>query len=561
MKILVFVKQIPDVNDIKFDENTKRIIRSGVKLMINSFDKKAVEEAVRLKEKYNYETYVATMGPPQAADVLKDSMKMGIDHGILISDKNFGGSDTYITSKILSEVVRIIKPDLVLTGKYSLDGETSQVPPEIAYLSKYNFKSSISGIEINNNAVITRDEDNGINTMEIELPAVLSVSEKINRARSVPDVPLKEDIKIYDSSTIQNINGRDSPTEVIDTYGMDSYRKNEIIDFNKFLDIMGSVKNISAKINSYKKLYDYDSDEIFLGLAIDDSVTARQIASKIAEINGKKMKIVIIGNVEPEDLDGMACHEYIYLKNSDNLYISEYVINYIKNNGVKHILCPSNLNGRDISSYIAASLGLGLTADCVDVSIEDDKMIQHKPSFGGGIIAVIRSKTSPDIATVRKGMFKIKYESYDYFVNIMNATKMEKVRHISYENIDSRFNKLNTNIIFGIGTGIKRDHVNRLIEIADKMHASIGATRKIVDMHLIPRQFQIGLTGVSISPELYIAIGISGADNHIVGTRYPEKIIAVNNDREANIFRHSDYGLIMDSSEFIDKLYNYVNKI
>ena len=347
MKILVFVKQIPDVNDIKFDENTKRIIRSGVKLMINSFDKKAVEEAVRLKEKYNYETYVATMGPPQAADVLKDSMKMGIDHGILISDKNFGGSDTYITSKILSEVVRIIKPDLVLTGKYSLDGETSQVPPEIAYLSKYNFKSSISGIEINNNAVITRDEDNGINTMEIELPAVLSVSEKINRARSVPDVPLKEDIKIYDSSTIQNINGRDSPTEVIDTYGMDSYRKNEIIDFNKFLDIMGSVKNISAKINSYKKLYDYDSDEIFLGLAIDDSVTARQIASKIAEINGKKMKIVIIGNVEPEDLDGMACHEYIYLKNSDNLYISEYVINYIKNNGVKHILCPSNLNGID----------------------------------------------------------------------------------------------------------------------------------------------------------------------------------------------------------------------
>ncbi len=558
MKILVFIKQIPDINDIKFDENTKRIIRSGVKLMINSFDKKAVEEAIRLDEKYNCDTYVATMGPPQAMDILKDSIKMGIKHGILISDKNFGGSDTYVTSRILSEAVKIIKPDLVLTGKYSLDGETSQVPPEIACLSNYNFKSSISGIEIKNNSVtITRDEDNGIRTMEMELPAVLSVSEKINRARPVPNIQIKEEIKIYDSSIIKNISGKESPTEVIDTYKIEDSRKNEFIDFNKFIDILNSSKN-NIKNNNYDKLYDHDSDEIFLGLAVDDSITSREISSKIAEINNNKMKIVFIGNIDPEKIDGMSCHEYIYLKDSDNLYISEYVINYIRNNNVKHILCPSNLNGRDISSYIAASLGLGLTADCVDISLKDGKMIQYKPSFGGGIIAVIRSKTSPDIATVRKGMFKIKYESYDYFVDIVNAEKKEKITEISYDSIGNKFNKLNTNIIFGIGTGVKRDYINKLMEIADKMHASIGATRKVVDMHLIPRQFQIGLTGISISPELYIAIGISGADNHIVGIRYSKKIVAVNT-KKSDIFKHSDYGLIMDSSEFIDKLYDYIN--
>jgi len=560
LKILVFVKQIPDINDIKFDENTKRIIRSG-KLMINSFDKKAVEEAIKLKEKYNYETYVATMGPPQAIDVIKDSMKMGIDHGILISDRNFGGSDTYITSRILSDVIKIIKPDIVLTGKYSLDGETSQVPPEIAYLSNYNFQSSISNIEINNNKIIiSRDEDNGINTMEIDLPVVLSVSEKINRARPVPDVPLKEEIKIYDSNLIKNINGKDSPTEVIDTYEMNDFRNNEFIDFNGFIDIFNESKKSNIKINNYNKLYDYENDDIFLGIAIDDPLISKEIASKIAEINNKKMKIVIIGNIVPEDIDGMACHEYIYLKNSDNLYISGYISNYIKNNNVKYVVAPSNLNGRDISAFIAANLGLGLTADCVDLSIKDDKMLQYKPAFGGGIIAVIRSKTSPDIATVRKGMFKIKYESYDYFVDIINGNKIGKIKEISYENIDSKFKKLNTNIIFGIGTGVKRNYIQKLIEIADNVNASVGATRKVVDMHLIPRQFQIGLTGVSISPELYIAIGISGADNHIVGIRYSKKIIAINNNKEADIFKHSNYGLIMDSSEFIDKLYDYINK-
>ncbi len=560
MKILVFVKQIPDINDIKFDENTKRIIRSG-KLMINSFDKKAVEEAIELKEKYNYETYVATMGPPQAIDVIKDSMKMGIDHGILISDRNFGGSDTYITSKILSGAIKIIKPDIVLTGKYSLDGETSQVPPEIAYLSNYNFQSSISNIEINNNKIIiSRDEDNGINTMEIDLPVVLSVSEKINRARPVPDVPLKEEIKIYDSNLIKNINGKNSPTEVIDTYEMNDFRNNEFIDFNRFIDIFNESKKSNIKINNYNKLYDYENNDIFLGIAIDDPLISKEIASKIAEINNKKMKIVIIGNIVPEDIDGMACHEYIYLKNSDNLYISEYISNYIKNNNVKYVVAPSNLNGRDISAFIAANLGLGLTADCVDLSIKDDKMLQYKPAFGGGIIAVIRSKTSPDIATVRKGMFKIKYESYDYFVDIINGNKIGKIKEISYENIDSKFKKLNANIIFGIGTGVKRNYIQKLIEIADNVNASVGATRRVVDMHLIPRQFQIGLTGVSISPELYIAIGISGADNHIVGIRYSKKIIAINNNKEADIFKHSNYGLIMDSSEFIDKLYDYINK-
>ncbi|MEM0140385.1 MAG: electron transfer flavoprotein subunit alpha, partial [Ferroplasma sp.] len=132
MKILVFAKQIPDINAITFDNETKRIIRTGVKLMFNSYDKKAVEEAIRLSENYGCETYVASMGPQSAAQIIEESMKMGINHGILISDRKFGGSDTYITSKILSHVISIIKPDLVLTGKSSLDGETSQIPPEIS---------------------------------------------------------------------------------------------------------------------------------------------------------------------------------------------------------------------------------------------------------------------------------------------------------------------------------------------------------------------------------------------------------------------------------------------
>ena len=168
MKIMVLVKQIPDVNAIKFDEKTKRIIRTGVKLLFNSYDKKAVEAAVRLSEKYKCETYVVSMGPVDASDILNDSMKMGINHAILLNDRNFAGADTYVTSRILSSLIMHINPDIVLSGKSSLDGETSQVPPETAEMTGYNFVSNVSSIEIMENSVIvSRDEDGGLRKLEV----------------------------------------------------------------------------------------------------------------------------------------------------------------------------------------------------------------------------------------------------------------------------------------------------------------------------------------------------------------------------------------------------------
>ena len=94
MKVLVFAKQIPDVNRIKYDPKTNRIVRENVPLSMNSFDRKAVEEAIRMKEKYGFETVVASMGPPQARDILNEALRMGIDSAYLITDRKFGGSET-----------------------------------------------------------------------------------------------------------------------------------------------------------------------------------------------------------------------------------------------------------------------------------------------------------------------------------------------------------------------------------------------------------------------------------------------------------------------------------
>ena len=150
------------------------------------------------------------------------------------------------------------------------------------------------------------------------------------------------------------------------------------------------------------------------------------------------------------------------------------------------------------------------------------------------------------------------YSSYD--MQTVNLEKNENFHEIDNTPIDSNLHPLDTSVIFGIGTGVHAEDIPHILEIAEKIKASVGATRRVVDMGRIPRQFQIGLTGMSISPSLYIALGISGSDNHIVGIRYAGKVIAVNNNPDADIFKHSDFGMIMDTHEFIENIYKFVHK-
>ena len=169
-----------------------------------------------------------------------DLMKMGINHAILLNDPNFAGSDTYVTSRILSSLIMHIGPDIVLSGKSSLDGETSQVPPETAEMAGYNFVSNVSSIEIaENRVIVARDEDNGIRKLEVSFPVFLSVSEKINRARQIDPSANVENIDIYDSR-FTAWKGSDSPTSVVDTFSMANTRNNKFITFQEFLGILNS---------------------------------------------------------------------------------------------------------------------------------------------------------------------------------------------------------------------------------------------------------------------------------------------------------------------------------
>ena len=133
MNIVVCIKQVPDTTEIKIDPVKNTLIRQGVPSIMNPFDKNALETALQLKDTYGGKVVAIAMGPQQAKAVLREAISMGADEGYLVTDRAFGGSDTYATSYILSQAIKKLGPfDVILGGKQAIDGDTGQTAPSIA---------------------------------------------------------------------------------------------------------------------------------------------------------------------------------------------------------------------------------------------------------------------------------------------------------------------------------------------------------------------------------------------------------------------------------------------
>ena len=186
MNVIVCLKQVPGTTEVKIDTQTNTLIRQGIKAIINPFDSFALEEAVRLKERHGGKVTAISMGPPQAADMLRDAIAVGADEAILLSDMAFAGSDTLATAAALGKAVEKIKNyDLIICGRQTLDGDTGQVAPELAENLGIPFIAYVSKIEeiAGGKISVQRMVEDGYETIEATLPAVITVLKEINIPR------------------------------------------------------------------------------------------------------------------------------------------------------------------------------------------------------------------------------------------------------------------------------------------------------------------------------------------------------------------------------------------
>ena len=185
MKILVFVKQVPDTDDVKLDPQTGNLKREGVAGMMNPLDAHAVEAAVRLKEKYGAAVVAISMGPPQAADVLKKALSLGCDEAYLLSDRAFGGADTLATSYTLSKAAEKIGDyDLLLFGRHAVDGDTAQTGPAAAAFLNIPQVTLASSVDVRDGWVCCeRSLEDRTECVRAKLPALVTVCGEGNTPR------------------------------------------------------------------------------------------------------------------------------------------------------------------------------------------------------------------------------------------------------------------------------------------------------------------------------------------------------------------------------------------
>lgn len=185
MNIVVCIKQVPDTTEIKIDPVKNTLIRTGVPSIMNPFDKNALETGLSLRDQYGGKVTVISMGPPQAKAVLREALAMGANEAYLVTDRAFGGSDTYATSYILSQAIKKLGTfDIILGGKQAIDGDTGQTAPSIAEHLGATRLTYVLDMKIEGDKVIARRQvEEGIEVIETKFPVLCTATKESNKPR------------------------------------------------------------------------------------------------------------------------------------------------------------------------------------------------------------------------------------------------------------------------------------------------------------------------------------------------------------------------------------------
>jgi len=240
MNIVVCIKQVPDTAEVRINPETNTLIREGVPSIINPYDMHAIEAGLRIREMAGGKVTVITMGPPQAESALRDAISMGADDGVLLTDREFAGSDTWATSYTLAKAVEKLGADMVICGKQAIDGDTAQVGPEMAEflnIPHISYVRKTEAIEADSIRV-QRLMDEGYDIVESSLPVLLTVVKELNEPR-LPSLKgkmaaRKAEIRKWSSSDLgadaDKIGLKGSPTQVKNIFAPEANKDRKMLE-------------------------------------------------------------------------------------------------------------------------------------------------------------------------------------------------------------------------------------------------------------------------------------------------------------------------------------------
>jgi electron transfer flavoprotein alpha subunit len=221
------------------------------------------------------------------------------------------------------------------------------------------------------------------------------------------------------------------------------------------------------------------------------------------------------------------------------------------------VLVPGTLWGREVAGRCASRIGAGLTGDAVGFGVEDGRLVSWKPAFGGRLVAAITTSSPVQMATVRPGVLELRSPraaSGSLPVEHLAVVHSGRVEVLAEGRDDDVETLLSARVVVGVGTGVHPEEYDALQPLLKVLRAELGASRKVTDKGWLPRSRQVGITGHSIAPALYVALGVQGKFNHVIGTRSAGTVLAVNLDEKAPIFDWADVGIVADWRDAVPAL-------
>ena len=603
MKIAVCVKYVPVVSRIQFDYENKVIQREGVPSEINPFDLLGINMAVDLKDGDADSVIALSMGPPNAAEGLTQCYALGADRAVLLSDRALAGSDTLATAQALSLALQREEPDLIVCGRNSSDAETGQVGPEVAELMGLPHISNVRKLEIDragNRINVERATDEGYQVLECALPAVVCVTEGAGQER----YPGREEMAEAEGKDVEQLTCTDltddlslfgldgSPTWVEDIRLVEPDRLGVVIRDETPEEAARQIaEHLGERLASLAAEGGQDSDDTDLPhhtggdrpiwvVAELSSDGVRQVtlemlgkARALTPITQSEVVAVVISDSIGEPATQAGILRQLVRGGADRvLTLDTTGVGPICGRGVADslsdaiaaeppyaVLFAATADGRDLAARIAARQRLGLTGDAIDLEINDaGQLVQLKPALGGNVVAPILSKTLPNLVTLRPGVLTPSAPEDGARLALLEeippaspsgADVTLVSEHVSEEH--GALELTSAEVVIGVGMGVTEEGVPTAQQLASNIGATICTTRNVVHSGWLPHHIQVGISGRTIAPQVYLAVGIRGAFNHTVGIQKAGVILAINRNHRAAIFRAADYGIVGDWNEYL----------
>jgi electron transfer flavoprotein alpha subunit len=580
LRIAALVKQIPRFEAMQLGADG-RLKRDGVELSMNPYCLRAVAKGVELAQQTGGSCTVLSLGPPAAEDVIRWGVAAGADRGILISDPAFAGSDTLATARALAAAVTREGPfDVILVGKNSVDADTGQVGPELAELLGYPFAPAVRTLELRDNGLrLGCEYDDAWGEIDITLPAVLAAAERLCApARAEP-----EDRAAVAPEKLTRLSAADlgpgpwgqagSPTSVGETKLLEVQRARHMLQGPLSAQIAHAVALMQARgalatssqtaKASVPPAVMQPGNTILVLMEPERPGSTRELLGAAAQLAAQISASVVALQAEPrsaltpEELSAWGADHLVACQQAAlEAEVAQSVAAWSERQHPWCILAPSTSWGREVASRVAARLGAGLTGDAVQLDVTHNRLVGWKPAFGGRLVAAIRATSPVQMVTVRPGVLPrlTPRAAAPLTAETLPVTPQERVRILSRQQNDQLDALALATRVVGVGAGLPPERYGELDPLLHVLNAELAATRKVTDQNWLPHSRQVGITGRSIAPNLYIALGISGRFNHTCGLRAAGTIVAINPDAKAPMFAEADIGIVADWAECVPLL-------